>query len=172
MGGVPDALFPLRLQAAARVSPTALIFHVAAQEGRDGLGQLIFAFPGVSPFFSGEKHQTQHIALAEDGGGGSGMGVQVIGADGQGGVSPALLIDTALFHKLLHLGRNSPVYKLPLAGACGGNDAVPVGDDGGEIRGPGQDVAELGRKILQSADKGILLKNNLYLNFKYEIPFI
>ena len=75
-GGGPDALLPLRLRAAARVSPTASIFHVAAQEGRDGLGQLIFAFPGVSPFFSGEKHQTQHIALAEDGGGGSGMGVQ------------------------------------------------------------------------------------------------
>ena len=89
------------------------------------------------------------------------MGVQVVGADGQGGVSPALLIDTALFHKLLHLGRNSPVYKLPLAGACGGDDAVPVSDDGGEIRGPGQDIAELGRKILQTADKGILLKNNL-----------
>ncbi len=41
-----------------------LIFHVAAQEGGDSLGQFVFAFAGVLAFFGGEEDQAQDIALA------------------------------------------------------------------------------------------------------------
>ena len=112
-------------------------------------------------FFGGEQHQAQHVPLAEDGRRRGRVKSLVIRADGKRHISPALLVNAALLHELLHLGREGAANEIPLAGAGGGNDAVPVGDNGRQLGGPGQGVAELSGKVLQPANERILLKNDL-----------
>lgn len=82
-------------------------------------------------------------------------------AHGEGGVASAALVDAAPVHELLHLRGEGAADEVALVGAGGGDDAVAVGDDGGELGGTGEDVAELGGKVLQPADERILLKNDL-----------
>lgn len=138
-----------------------LCFHVPAQEGGYGLGQLVLALSRVLIDPGGKQHQSQYISLTEDGGRGGGEQVVAALANWHSGVSLASLVNAASLHELLQLRREGTADELPLARAGGGDDAVPVGDNGSEIGGAGQGVAELGGKVLQAADEGILLKNDL-----------
>ena len=73
------------------------------------------------------------------------------------------MVKAALGHDLLQLVGHGFAQQLPLAGACHGDDGVPVGNGGGEVGAAAQRVAELGGEVLQPSDEGVLLEDDLPL---------
>ena len=132
------------------------------QKGGDGLGQLEFGFSGNSPGrCADEEHQTQQIALRQNGGGhGGGEGIQSLG-DRNGPPVSAVLIDLAAFHDLFQLRCDALAHKLPLAAAGHGNDGVPVGDGADAAGGAAHGLTQLGGKVLHAAQQGLFFENHL-----------
>ena len=128
-----------------------------------GLRQLTLRVPGQTAAVGDEQHRAQHVALAEHGSGYGGGERLVVLADTGHGAQPGEVVDAALGHDLLQLIGHSLAQQLPLAGARHGDHGVPVGDGGGEVGAAAQCVTELGGKVLQPADEGVFLEDDLPL---------
>ena len=119
--------------------------HVAAQKPGHRLGQLqLHVSQGGGLPVADEGHAAQHVPLGQDGHGDEDAVLLVSVAQGHGLIR---LDAPALLHHLLQLGGDPLVHHLPAGDAPGGNDAVPVGDDGGQARHPADGVAELGGEV-------------------------
>ena len=132
------------------------------QKGGDGLGQLEFRLSGNSPGRrADEEHQTQQIALCQNGGGhGGGEGIQSL-RDRNGPLVSAVLVNLAAFHDLFQLRCDALAHKLPLAAAGHGDDGVPVGDGADAAGGAAHGLTQLGGKVLHAAQQGIFFENHL-----------
>ena len=137
-------------------------FHMTPQKGGDGLGQLEFRLSGNSPGRrADEEHQTQQIALCQNGGGhGGGEGIQSL-RDRNGPLVSAVLVNLAAFHDLFQLRCDALAHKLPLAAAGHGDDGVPVGDGADAAGGAAHGLTQLGGKVLHAAQQGIFFENHL-----------
>lgn len=138
-----------------------LTLHVLAQKRRHGLGELVFRLAWHLPLRGEEHHQPQHVSTAEDRRrhGHRELAVRVGEHDL---LRPArVLIDAPPLHQLRRLRREGLSHQLALAAPRDGHHRIPVGDGCGKVRAAAERVAELRRKVLQPADEGILLKNDL-----------
>ena len=136
-------------------------FHAFSQKRSHGLGQLALRVTGQAARVGDEQHRAQHISLTQHGGGHGGGERLVVLTDAGHGAQPGEVVDAALRHELFQLIGDGLAQQLPLAGACHGDDGVPVGDSGGKIGAAAQRVAELDGEVLQPADQGVLLEDDL-----------
>ena len=118
---------------------------MAAQKPGHRLGHLQFHFAQSGGLPVADKgHAAQHISLGDDRHPNEHAELLTAVAQGQGLVR---LYTAALLHHLLHLLGDAFVHHLPAGDAPGGDDAVPIGDDGGQARYPADGVAQLGGKV-------------------------
>lgn len=131
------------------------------QKGGYGLGQLVLPLAGDLRVRRQKQHQAQHIPLAENRRRHSHRVTVAAVGDGQWPPGTLILINAALFHDLSQDVGQRLAQQLPLAGAGDGDDGVPVGHSGGKAAAAVEHIAELCCKILQPADQGVFLKNDL-----------
>lgn len=136
-------------------------FHAFSQKRSHGLGQLALRVTGQTARVGDEQHRAQHIPLAQHGGGHGGGERLVVLADAGHGAQSGEVVDAALRHEFLQLIGDGLAQQLALAGACYGDNGVPVGNSGGKIGAAAQCVAELDGEVLQPTDQGVLLEDDL-----------
>ena len=137
------------------------VFHILSQKGRHRLGQLVLRLPCGLLVGGEEQHQAQHVALAQDGRGHRGGEAAETLAGGHGLVAAVPQPDLAILHDLLQGLGDGLAQQLTLAHTRHSDDGVTVSDGGGELRAAAEGVAELGGKVLQPAQQGIFLENDL-----------
>ena len=143
------------------------------EEASDGLRKLLLGLLGCGVVFAHQQHDAAHqIALGDD----RRRDAEMVPLDGLGGtkacVACAIAVALALLHDLLQLGGVALFQQLPLRRTRNGNDRVTVGDRRNMTGVFPDGLADLCRKALQLAHRGILLENNLPVPLRINLQWV
>ena len=108
-----------------------------------------------------KQHQSQQVALRQNGGGYVDRQVFHAVGHGHGCAAGLKAVDAAVFHQLLQFGGDALAQQFPAAAPRHGDDGVPVGD-GAELAGAAvHGVAQLGGEVLHAVHQGVFLEDDL-----------
>lgn len=145
---------------AGRNSASAL--HLLCKKGGgNGQGLLLFGGGGGGLFVAQKGHRPRHVAGGDDGHGDVDVARRALAGElavlGAAGVQ----IDAAGVHQLFQRDAHPLLQALFAGGAGGGDDAVPVADDGGAGKVFLQHLGVLGGEGGHLADGRILFEDDL-----------
>lgn len=138
-----------------------LAFHLFSQEAGRGLGQFAFQLGSGAAASLGNEKDTAHQIPFGDDRSRHRYPVLAVPRCHRQLVAAGVAVGSPGVYQLCQLRADGLFQQLPPCAAGNGNDAVPVTYGGDALRGFAQAVANLGGKVPQLANGGILLEDQL-----------